>query len=178
MTDPRVLALALLAAAAFASVSQGFAKDRPSASLEGSARIVDGDTLDIAGTHIRLVGMDAPERSQICRDEKSADYRCGNAAADALARLIGGAKVICRPEGLDRYRRTLAVCGTSRWPDLGLAMIRDGWATVYDGGPASAEYRSAEESARRRKIGLWRGPFERPSAWRRQHLAGGHAAHA
>lgn len=155
-----------------AFVGQAGAREQPPAALEGTARIVDGDTLNLSGTRIRLASMDAPEREQLCRDENASTYRCGDAAADALGRLIAGARVTCRAEGTDRYRRTLAICGTVRQPDLGLAMIREGWATVYDGGPVSAEYRAAEESARRRKVGLWRGSFERPSAWRRQRRSG------
>jgi endonuclease YncB( thermonuclease family) len=57
-------------------------------------------------------------------------------------------------------------------------MDRMGWATIYDGGPALPGYSAAEAAARRQKIGLWRGNFERPSVWRRQHLTGFGGAHA
>jgi endonuclease YncB( thermonuclease family) len=33
----------------------------------GTARVIDGDTLDLAGTRIRLFGIDAPEGGQTCR---------------------------------------------------------------------------------------------------------------
>jgi endonuclease YncB( thermonuclease family) len=36
------------------------------ADITGPARIIDGDTIDIAGQGIRLHGIDAPERSQMC----------------------------------------------------------------------------------------------------------------
>jgi hypothetical protein len=35
----------------------------------GRASVVDGDTLDIHGTRIRLWGIDAPETSQLCRGD-------------------------------------------------------------------------------------------------------------
>jgi endonuclease YncB( thermonuclease family) len=35
------------------------------ADLSGQASIIDGDTLEIHGTHIRLWGIDAPESSQL-----------------------------------------------------------------------------------------------------------------
>src|SRR6267142_3698387 len=35
--------------------------------LVGQPSVVDGDTLDIHGTRIRLWGVDAPESSQLCR---------------------------------------------------------------------------------------------------------------
>jgi endonuclease YncB( thermonuclease family) len=176
MTDMRAAILGLALATALAGAA--IARERGPATVEGPARIVDGDTLDVGGTRIRLAGMDAPEREQVCRDENATAYRCGDRAADALVRLVAGARVTCRTEGTDRYRRTLATCATAQQADLGLAMIREGWATVYDGGPVPSEYRAAEEAARRRKVGLWRGPFERPSVWRRQHLKGEGIAHA
>jgi endonuclease YncB( thermonuclease family) len=38
--------------------------------LAGQASIVDGDTLEIHGTRIRLWGIDAPESSQLCRGRR------------------------------------------------------------------------------------------------------------
>ena len=35
--------------------------------LNGQASIIDGDTLEIHGTRIRLWGIDAPESNQLCR---------------------------------------------------------------------------------------------------------------
>jgi endonuclease YncB( thermonuclease family) len=141
------------------------------AEIYGTASIVDGDTIAINGIRIRLLGIDAPEARQICLDEKAKSYRCGIAARDALERLIAGQTVTCRPEGLDRFRRTLATCATLRFADLGLEMIRQGWATVYDGAQARLGYLPMEQAAERRRIGLWRGGFERPSAWRRHRAA-------
>ncbi|MCE3258163.1 MAG: nuclease, partial [Nitrobacter vulgaris] len=43
----------------------------------GQASVIDGDTLEIHGIHIRLWGIDAPESSQLCRGEDSLQYRCG-----------------------------------------------------------------------------------------------------
>jgi endonuclease YncB( thermonuclease family) len=45
--------------------------------LAGQASVIDGDTLEIHGTRIRLWGIDAPESSQLCRGEDSRQYRCG-----------------------------------------------------------------------------------------------------
>lgn len=42
------------------------------ADLVGVPRIVDGDTVEISGTKIRLEGIDAPETDQLCLDAKGA----------------------------------------------------------------------------------------------------------
>lgn len=167
------LAAALAACLVVAAASLAAAKDPKGAEIAGHARVVDGDTLEIGSTKIRLAGMDAPEASQTCRDDKAKSYRCGNAAGEALGRLTVGQRVSCRSEGIDRYRRTLATCSTPRIADLGLEMIRLGWATVYDGATPPPGYRSAEDGAQRRRLGMWRGSFERPSIWRRNSLLGG-----
>ena len=39
------------------------------ADITGKPRIIDGDTIEIAGEHIRLHGIDAPEAKQTCTDQ-------------------------------------------------------------------------------------------------------------
>src|SRR5271170_4142717 len=56
--------------------------------LTGQASVIDGDTLEIHGTRIRLWGVDAPESSQLCRGPDSEQYRCGAQAANDLDALI------------------------------------------------------------------------------------------
>ena len=43
-------------------------------SLSGQASVIDGDTLEIHGTRVRLWGIDAPESTQLCRGEDSERY--------------------------------------------------------------------------------------------------------
>ena len=49
------------------AVRDAFGEGNSGATLSGSARIVDGDTLEVRGTRIRLHGIDAPESGQSCR---------------------------------------------------------------------------------------------------------------
>ncbi len=37
------------------------------ADVTGPARVIDGDTIEVAGERIRLHGIDAPESGQRCR---------------------------------------------------------------------------------------------------------------
>jgi endonuclease YncB( thermonuclease family) len=48
-----------------------------SAELAGTARVIDGDTLSIADTRIRLWGIDAPQRNQTCQGKDGDIYDCG-----------------------------------------------------------------------------------------------------
>jgi endonuclease YncB( thermonuclease family) len=42
--------------------------------LTGQASVIDGDTLEIHGSRIRLWGIDAPEAGQFCRGDDSLQY--------------------------------------------------------------------------------------------------------
>jgi endonuclease YncB( thermonuclease family) len=59
-------AIAMLAALYLVTASAG-ATDDPA----GQVSVIDGDTLEIRGTRIRLWGIDAPENSQLCRGQDS-----------------------------------------------------------------------------------------------------------
>ena len=47
------------------------------ADITGKPRIVDGDTIHIGKTKIRLHGIDAPEMKQPCRTSKGKEQLCG-----------------------------------------------------------------------------------------------------
>jgi endonuclease YncB( thermonuclease family) len=132
----------------------------------GAVRIVDGDTLRIGGTRIRLHGIDAPERAQSCAGADGRPYACGAAATAALTRLIGGARPDCAERDRDRYGRSVAVC-TLAGRDLNRAMVAQGWAVAYS--QYSRDYERDEAAARRSRLGLWRGSFERPDRYRAEH---------
>jgi hypothetical protein len=74
----------------------------------GQASVIDGDTLEIHGTRIRLWGVSAPESSQLCRGDDSSQYRCGAEAANDLDAFIARRPVNCVPLSLDPYGRTVA----------------------------------------------------------------------
>src|SRR3954469_5967220 len=54
------------------------------ADVTGIPRIVDGDTIAIGETKIRLEGIDAPETDQLCFDAKGGRWTCGIAARGKL----------------------------------------------------------------------------------------------
>jgi endonuclease YncB( thermonuclease family) len=151
-----LLLLGLCAVILFAS--QAFAQ-----SLSGRANVVDGDTLIIGDTRIRLNAIDAPETDQTCLDAKSTPFACGIVARDRLRQKIGNSTVSCTSEGEDRYGRTLALCRLGN-EDLNRWLIAEGLALAYV--QYSDRYSDIEKNARRNKVGLWAGTFTAPWDWR------------
>ena len=59
------------------------------ANITGKPRVIDGDTIHIGDTKIRLHCINVPETKQECYRVECRPYRCGEAATDALRVLIG-----------------------------------------------------------------------------------------
>jgi len=135
--------------------------------ISARASVIDGDTLRVGGERIRLLGIDAPELSQTCRDEAGREWLCGREARDRLNALVGQGEVNCATNSLDRYGRALATCSAGPVADVGASLVREGYAVDYGRGPIN--YRSAEAEARAARRGIWRGEFERPQDWRERH---------
>lgn len=149
-----------IAVAALISLSSAASSD----DLNGRASVIDGDTLEIHGTRIRLWGVDAPESSQLCRNEESLQYRCGAKAANELDAFIARRPVDCSPVSLDQYRRTVARCSIDG-VDLGAWLVSNGLALDwprYSKGKYDAAQRDAEHAGR----GMWAGSYVEPWLFR------------
>lgn len=160
-TIPSILRPVALALAVGLSLSVAVAA--PSAPVEtvsGPARVVDGDTLDIAGTRVRLEGIDAPEAAQTCAGGWLGHWSCGTKATNALDRLVKGGDVRCDGMGRDKYGRLLGICYAGS-VEINAALVRDGhaWAFVK----YSARYVEVEKEARAAKRGIWSAETE--PAW-------------
>ncbi len=94
------------------------------ANLSGRARVVDGDSLEIGGTRIRLFGIDAPERGQSCQ-EGGELWICGGLAGLRLEERISGRTVVCEERDRDRYWRVVVVC-RAEGEDLNAWMVSQG----------------------------------------------------
>ncbi len=136
------------------------------ADITGKPRVIDGDTLEIAGERIRLHGIDAPESEQTCvADGKR--WHCGLEASSALAFKIARGWVTCQGEDRDRYGRLIAVCyaGGVGGPELNAWLVSEGWALAYR--RYSLDYIDEEAAAQEARRGIWRGEFMEPWKWRR-----------
>ncbi len=159
----KVGALFLIGILPLTAYALGGSDDQP-AIISGIGRVVDGDTLDVGPTRVRLEGIDAPEIAQTCQTARGEMWNCGVAAAAMLRKLAEHQDLSCDRKGTDRYRRVLATCFADGI-DIDEAMVKAGlaWAFVR----YSVTYVGVEAEARNAKIGVWQGPAEAPWDFRR-----------
>ena len=148
----------------------GLASTAHAETLSGSARVIDGDTLAVAGQRIRLDGIDAPETRQTCT-RSGRRWACGRASTQAMRRLVGRSPVRCEVSGRDRYGRAIAACYAGG-RDLQQQLVRLGLALAYR--RYSTRYVPDEDAARAERRGLWSGSFVEPWRWRKQRTARAH----
>jgi endonuclease YncB( thermonuclease family) len=142
--------------------------------LAGQASVIDGDTLEIHGTRVRLWGIDAPESTQRCRGADSNLYRCGAKAANDLDAFIAQRPVSCKPVSQDQYRRTVATCSVSDI-DLGEWLVRSGLALDWPH-YSRGHYDIAQHDADRAGRGIWAGSYVEPWLYRACVRLGGRPA--
>jgi endonuclease YncB( thermonuclease family) len=130
--------------------------------LIGQASVIDGDTIEIHDSRIRLYGIDVPESDQTCLIN-GVPWRCGQKAALALADKIRNQAVRCEPKDRDVYGRTVAVCWAGE-TDLNAWMTAQGWAWAYR--QYSLVYVTEEQQASKAKLGVWQGDFIYAWDWR------------
>lgn len=124
---------------------------------EHSVAVVDGDTLRLHETVIRLMGVQAPKRGVSCRAADGHAYDCGNQAAAALGRLVRGLDVACRLDGRDPHGLPQGECdagGTA----VNRAIVASGWArATQDDDQRGDSLAEEERQARAAMRGVWSG---------------------
>jgi endonuclease YncB( thermonuclease family) len=113
--------------------------------------VVDGETLRLQDTVIRLQGLAAPPRGLSCRGGDGSVSDCGGASAAALASLVRGRRVDCQLTGRDPAGLVQGVCEAAG-TGLNRALITAGWARALD----ASGMADAEAEARAARRGLWR----------------------
>ena len=130
-----------------------------------AVRVYDGDGFLAAGESgrfkVRIWGIDAPEFGQAYFGESRV----------ALRGLVFGVKLRCVVVCVDIYGRRVCRVWNSVGVDVGLAMVRLGWAWWYRKSAIRAvELRDVEKAARARGIGLWQDTGAvRPWVYRRRN---------
>ena len=112
--------------------------------VEGTALVIDGDTIEINDERIRRWGIDAPEVARRCTEEGTSSPG-GLDGSQALRKRIGRKTVSCVRRDTDRYGRMVALrtvddVDISRW------MVQEGQAIAFR--RYSLDYVEEEDAAR------------------------------
>jgi endonuclease YncB( thermonuclease family) len=132
--------------------------------ITGPVRVVDGDTIHLGDSRIRLHGIDAPESDQACLDPQGEPWACGDDATERLVALIGDEEVHCTQRDIDRYRRIIGECFAGE-TNLNAALVEEGLAFAYR--RYSMDYALLEDDAREARRGFWSGEVQAPWDHRR-----------
>jgi endonuclease YncB( thermonuclease family) len=157
-------------------------------SESASIRVIDGDTIVFNGEHIRLYGIDAPEKNQECEaasapgkggasqegsepgkgEQTKQEWQAGLHAKWALQDLIRSAGTIhVERHGIDRYKRTLAVVTNEQAGDINGAMVLQGMAWAYT--QYSWRYGVQQAMAKSQHVGIWAHDCVPAWEWRHRH---------
>jgi endonuclease YncB( thermonuclease family) len=138
-------------------------------------RVTDGDTITVTQngfkSTIRLVGIDAPEKS---RKKHEPGQPFSQVSTKYLAGMVLSKDVEIKNYGTDRYGRTLGVVYVDG-KNVNLEMVKAGLAEVYRGKPApgfdNGPYDKAENEARSAGKGMWSlgDKYVSPREWRKTH---------
>jgi endonuclease YncB( thermonuclease family) len=131
--------------------------------ITGTAAVIDGDTIAIGDSVIRLFDVDAPEMAQTCEGGPSRLRACGAYVAGALAERLADREIRCEVLKVDQYHRQVARCELygeviSQW------LVANGLAMVFR--RYSDRFIDDEEAARAAGLGLWQTGFEPPWEYR------------
>ena len=113
-------------------------------------RIIDGDTVVVelplyGNATVRLYGIDAPEKRQ----------SNGTQATEFFSSLVFDKPIKLRVRGKDQYGR-LIVQVFHEDKDIGLLMVRYGYAWHYSSIAKDKELATAQQAAKKQKLGLWK----------------------
>lgn len=150
---------------AVALLSTSFALADPAS---GTLRVIDGDTLDVGGTRIRLHGIDAPEAGQTCDTEQGQNWACGAWVSREVRARYQGRTASCTAVDTDRYGRVVARCSVGG-QDMAAALVAEGLAFAYR--RYTMEYDLIEKQAAAADRGLWGMQVQNPAAFRQQQRA-------
>jgi endonuclease YncB( thermonuclease family) len=86
--------------------------------VSGPSRVIDGDTVVVAGVHVRLKGVDAAEM----------DTAPGQHARQVMLHIVNGSELRCLLTGEHTWRREVGYCSTADGTDINRAIIEQGAA--------------------------------------------------
>ncbi len=110
--------------------------------ISGHGSALDGDTVLVAGTRIRLFGIEAIEWQDPLGKETTVQ----------LEEILEGESIVCDVLHYDDFRRPVARCRAGGF-DIAAEMVRRGWAANSNG--FTDDYSVLESTAQSSCKGLW-----------------------
>ena len=135
----------------------------------GTVKVIDGDTIDVGSTRVRLFGIDTPEPGQTCKIEGNVEWPCGDWVSSQVRKSFGGSQAVCNVLDQDKYGRVVGQCFVDG-KDIGAAIVAAGWAEAYR--KYSLNYVAIEDAARRAQRGVWAGWMVSPATHRVTRVKG------
>ena len=142
----------------------------------GYANVSDADTIKISNYKIRLHGIDAPEKKQLCQKpyfnlgifSLYEDYLCCEFATNKLKEFIDSEFIIeCKVKvKKDFFGRHLGTCFKNN-TNINQWLVENGYAVAFT--KYSKDYIKYEEIAKNNKSGIWSGKFLMPWEWRKKN---------
>jgi endonuclease YncB( thermonuclease family) len=134
-------------------------------------KVTDGDTITAVCSNtkikVRLYGIDAPETEK--RNKKTGKVTklgqpYGKEAQEALEKKVKGQKIRLDIMASDRYKRMVSIVYVDG-RNANCEIVAEGWVWAYRqflDRPHASEYIVAEESARKKRLGLWQQSNPQP----------------
>lgn len=130
----------------------------------GRGKAIDSTIIAIDNQRVMLFGIDSVMRKQLCTlDGKP--WQCWETAVHDLQTVLDEGPVTCETVGKpDIFGRVLARC-TVNGQSVNKQLVDRGFAVARPSD--TTDYVADEAAAKEKKVGLWQGQFEMPSAFRR-----------
>lgn len=143
------------------------------APIDEEIEVVDGDTIWVGVFQIRLFGIDAIEATQPCELKGRPKTYCHTSASEFLRTFTRRPDFRCEfhvKDGKNKpwvnHGRYVATCYVGEI-DVNAEMVRNGWAFAANTSYGSA-YKSFEEQARAKKLGVFATQVAPPWQWRKE----------
>lgn len=133
--------------------------------IVGLATVLDTDVIVVAGKRLFLFGIEAFEAQQVCF-LNGKPWQCGSIAYRELQILVAEGEATCvrrKETNRRRMRFPWATCKING-VDIAEEMVRRGMAMAQR--EQSEDYIDEENYAELNKIGIWKGNFLSPWAYR------------
>lgn len=123
-----------------------------------SISVKDGDTFVIKGKGdagnkiVRIFGIDANEKDQVCWGKDGFKFDCAEQARKALLNILSGKNLVCIKMG-QSYDRIVMQCSVDNM-DIGKALVRSG-LVFEDKRYSKGLYTQDQDLARSEDLGVW-----------------------